>query len=1037
MFNQVKDKAQELQDSLTTLTRYQQTVQLTGGLSFADRVKNLQQTLATLTQQGLTDFHQQVNDLFDDRVDALDADITAFKSLLQAAVWNNVVVSLKAAGSSGMSDDFTNWYNTVDAPIDFIVWKQSLATMLTAATLPDILQQQFMFKVGKLVGAISRAKPQDLQDAQALLTQASYNQMSSRKSDLDVAVSKLQAAYNSQSTSSQLSFADSIKALKTKLASLVKGSLQSDVDAFVKSVSDLIDQRVDAVGDDLKTLQTWLLSNEVQNNEGIYFRQGSDSLTRLAGTIMNPVSYGLRVQNLMTLVQNNQTFTDAQKALITAKVQILVNLRAQAAQENYALSDVVKILQFMLDKRLDKATDSAMVASLNNAIYVLQSGSVGTLRPRYGDQIVAVQTALDTLAAAGIPAFVASIKALVDGRADGTQAQITQLHEWLVGPDVQANKVLFFSPQKKTIQTMAATLLTPPLYMDRYSNLRQLLQDYPVFDTTNNITSEFMAKALTLVQERGRAAGEKLDLQYIRDLFTFALQNRLTNDAAATSTLQQYMDALSLPPDQGIATGSSVPFSQRLTDLQTQFGGITQSNFAEFVTALSQLVDSRVDATDADITTLKTWLNSDAVQNNRIVFLQGGLSKITPLIAKIDVPITFAQRVDNLRLLIQNTPTFAPTDQATFFAKVDKLIVERWRAAQENYSIEDVVKLLQFVQVNQFSDKAMTAQANQITTKITALRTAPDQKGPAVAYVTYPARIAALQSQFIQIGSMQQDVSKMNQFVTDLNQLVVDRVDGVDADRASLVTFIRSRVLYHQLVYGIATFEQAFQKHIDGLVAPITFGELYANFKKMLAVGVYTDVHKTLFITKLQAIVNNRGDAAKANIDLNQLGRDITFARINKFSQEVLDDQQRTPPDRNPLIKQIEELSAQLLEAPVATLTSAIAKLNADIASMSPANWAAAGPDQKSGLLSRLRILANNVDATTSQADHSSLENLLLTARAQVFKGDTASIALINQYITTIGTAIAGSASGGGTTGATSPAGATSSGAVAPAASGS
>ncbi len=997
IYNQVQGRAQELQDILNTFTRYQQTVQITGGMSFGDRVKQLTGMLPSLTEQGLTGFRQQVSDLFDARVDGTDDDIAAFKQLLQAAVWNNVVVNLRNTGNTSMSDDFTNWYNTVDAPIDFVVWYQSLVNMLQATTLPDVLQKQFMTKVGKLVDAIPRAKSGDLDQAKQLLVQASYNQLNRYKPDLDAAVAKLTAASQSQAPQSQASYADRIKALQTALAKMTKASAQSDVDAFIKSVSGLVDQRVDAINDDITVFQSWLTSNSVQNNEAIYFHQGGDQLAKLASTLSNPVGYGVRVQNLTILVQNNDSFTDVQKATVLAKVQLLVDLRAQAANENYALSDVVKMIQFIIDKRLDKTVDAPMIAKLNNAIYVLQSGSTGVLRLRYGQQIDQLKTTLGSLVAAGIPQFVAAVKSLVDSRVDGTTDQVSALHDWLLGSDVQANKVLFFAPQKANIQTMAATLLVLPNYADRYTNLRQLLQDYPVFDSSG-ITSEFMSKAFTLVSERGRAAGEKFDLQYVKDLLTFAIQNRLTNDPTSTATVQQYIQALDTPADQAVATGAQKPFAQRITDLQAQFAAVTQATFSDFVNALSQAVDLRVDATDAELTTLKAWLASSSVQNSRIVFLQGGLAQIQPLVDKLNQAITFAQRVDNLRLMIQNLSQFSSGDQVIFFAKVDKIIAERWRAAQENVDIENVVKLLQFAQANQFATNDMATQSALITTKITALRTAPDQQGPVQDYVSYAQRITNLQTSFAQIGSMQKDVATMNQFVQSVTQMVADRVDGSDTDRATLITFIRSRVMYHQLVYGVTAVQQAFQNAINGLLAPITFGELYTNFKKMLAVSVYSAGHKAVFLKKLQALADGRGDAVKANVDLTQLVNDVTFAKLNKFGQEMLDDQGRTPPDRNPTIKQIEDLVVVLQSPVVATLTAAVAKVQAEINNLSAENWAAAGQDQKKALLARLRVLANNVDATSLQSDRDAIDVMLVTARARVFKGDTDAITALNNY---------------------------------------
>ena len=998
IFNQVRGRAQELQDILNTFTRYQQTVQLTGGMSFADRVKQLTQALPSLTEQALPEFRQQVSDLFDQRVDASDDDITAFKQLLQAAVWNNVVVGLKNRGNAGASDDFTNWYNSVDAPIDFIIWYNSLIQMLQADTLPTILQQQFMNKVAKLVAAIPRAQLADLEPAQKLLLQASYNQMSRYKSDLDLAVSKLKNASNAQSPQNSLSYSERIKAAQAVLVKLAKASTQDDIDAFTKSISDLVDQRVDAINDDLSVLQKWLMSNEVQNNEGVYFHQAGDTLLKLASALSNPVGYGVRVQNLTMLVQSSTSFTAVQKSAVMAKTQLLVDLRAQAATENYPLSDVVKMIQFIIDKRLDKTADAPLISRLNNAIYVLQSGSTGTLRLRYGQQIDQLKTMLTNLVAADIPKFTMAVKTLVDSRVDGTADQVAALAAWLSGADVQANKVLFFAPQKAEIQKMATTLQTLPTYADRYTNIRQLLQDYPVFDS-ESILNEFMSKAFTLVSERGRAAAEKLDLQYVKDLFVFALQNRLNNDATSSTTLRQYLDALGTPPDQAVATGAQKPYAQRITDLQAQFKATTQATFSDFVTALSQMVDLRVDATDAELTQLKAWLASSDVQNSRIVFLQGGSAQIKPLIDKLNTDITLAQRVDNLRLMIQNSAQFSSADQTTFFAKVDKIVAERWKAAQENINIEDIVKLLQFAQANQFGSEDLAAQSSLVTTKIAALRTAPEQQGPIQDYVPYATRITNLQTAFALIGSMQKDVATMNQFIQQLDQMVADRVDGSDTDRASLITFIRSRVLYHQLVYGITQMETALQKNIDGLLAPITYGERYASFKKMLAVSVYGAGHKVVFLQKLQDLADGRGDAAKSGVDLVQLVKDVTFAKLNKFNQELLDDQGRTAPDRNPTMKKIDDLITLLQSPAVATLTAAVAKVQAQMTNLSPENWAAASVDQKRGLLAQLRVLVNNVDESATQADKDAINVMLLTARGRVFKGDTASIALLNQYI--------------------------------------
>jgi hypothetical protein len=644
IFNQVKGRAQELQDLLNSFTRYLQNLQLTGGMLFGDRIQLLQEELAEIREDSLTEFRQKVKDLFDSRVDATDEEISKLKVLCQAAGWNNVVVALNNKGITAPYNDFTKWYNEVDAPINFNIWKTSLSEMLRSDVLSEVLQKQFMRKTSKLLSMIPRTAKADLDDAQALLLQASFNQMAKYKKDLDVSISRLK---------------------------------------------------------------------------------------------------------------------DASKILAT-----------------------------------------------------------------------------------------------------------------------------------------------------------------------------------------------------------------------------------------GGGMGKS--FDQKFIELKKIYDEMTPATMSDFISNLSTLIDSRIEATDENIKELKEWLNLDSVQNNRIIFLNGGLDQIQPLIGKLDEPITFAQRVENLRFMIQAVPTFTAADGTVFLAKVDKLISERWRAVQENFNIEDVVKLLKFVQVNQFSLPALAAQSKLVTAKIAAIQ------GPVVEYLTYKKRYDKLEEDFKKVGS---NKNLMNTLLKDFTQMVVDRVDGSDEERATVVSFIRLTIMYHPLVYDESSpFRSPFQKCIDGLMAPITYGELYTNFKKLLGVAVYSQDHKDLFIKKLQVLVDNRADAKNANVDLAQLGRDVTFVKINKFSLEMLDDQKQTPPDRNPTIKQIEDLAAQLDVASVSTLTGEIAKVYNSINTLSPENWAAASADQKNGLLAKLRILSNNVDETTVMTDKKAIDELLKTAKAIVFKTDQASVDLLAQYRTQIAT---------------------------------
>jgi Trp operon repressor len=984
MFNQVQSRVEELQPLLVSVERHLNEVRLTGGVSFGERVRRLADGLNRLTEDEAGEFKAKLEELFTTRVDAMDEEIAKFKELLKAAIWNNVFVALNRKGISTHIRDMQYWYEELDKPIDFAVWRNSLESMLASDQLTDAHQRRFMYKSQKLVDAIPRATKSQLEDARELLLRASYNQLSAYKRDLDTYVAKFKDAIALKSSAATESFSERIKALKDSLGSLIS---QEDVDGFVEQLALLVDQRVDAIGSDLEDLNKWLMSGDVQNNEAIYFSQGSERITKHAQRLLEPVSYFARVQNLQTIVQNNKEFSPAQKEEIVAKIDKLIEERGAGITEGVDLRDVVKILQFVVDRRLSQTHDATMITQVKRAIDTLSSGQPIERRARYGERIELARKMLSELDEDGVKRFVDHIRQLVMQHVDGTVEQVEWLGQWLLSKEVQSHPVLFFHQARKDLAKMAGELGEAPAYSKRYLNMRQLLEEYEIFDT-QEIVNEFMAKARTLTEERGRAAEEQFELRHVKELFVFALKNRLENDYDSSEKIKAYLELLDRPAGEQLDLGVNETYAQKIARAKDLFETISSSNFDQFIALVSQLVKDRVDSNDEEIGQLRDWLMSDEVQNHEVVFFGGGASQLQPLIDKFGEPVSFVRRVQNVTTMIRNTTTFDSQDKLSFFRKLDKLVAERWRAAKENFDVEQLIRLLEFAKVNRFAGDINQDSRDLIDSKIVELRSAAEEAIGVEGFVAYQTRINEAREAFMKIGSRRADVEGIKRLIKLYEALLEDRVDGTEDERSSVVTFIRERVLFHPLVYGDATFEDQLEEIMDNLMAPISVKELVDNFKKLLAVRVFSAAHKDDFIKKLTRIVERRGQAEKDGVDLEQLKKDIVFAQINRFKADGMDDQRKQElGERNEYIKGIEDLLAQLETSAEMTLGKAIAQQKAYVASLTPENMAAMALDKKQEWLGRLRILVNNIDQSSSQEEITDIEELLKMSRARIFTG--------------------------------------------------
>ncbi|MBT4594480.1 hypothetical protein HOD08_01220 [bacterium] len=365
----------------------------------------------------------------------------------------------------------------------------------------------------------------------------------------------------------------------------------------------------------------------------------------------------------------------------------------------------------------------------------------------------------------------------------------------------------------------------------------------------------------------------------------------------------------------------SESFATRVVRIQDEFKAtgddkITKDNIDEWLSKFDIMADDRADATTEQIAELTDFIDSKIVQDHDLIFDTRQGKVVTEIREKFLAEVTYVDLVNRFTAMVKSKVKFDTSDEELFWAKVNRLIKERWRAPREEFDLEKIVRLVKHTVDNRFSDP----NSNKIlmNAKISQLRTAAESSEGEEKYLTYAERIDAARDKLKTIGSRASDLQKITEFVASMKSFLDDRIDGTKEEQALLISFLQNDVTYHSHVYYNSTLRGQLQEIEKGMWEPATYEDYVANFKKLLQVRIFTEAHKTAFINKLNLLVENRWQAASSEV-VEKIKGDVKYAMMNRFKDDILDDKvQKTrtgndgKPLRNKNIEDIEALIEQL-----------------------------------------------------------------------------------------------------------------------------
>ncbi len=784
--------AQTILGFATQISSYQPST--VAVLSMTQQIKNASTALATLSDNTKDAYRVTINQMYANRIECSQADLAAFKDLLNRIMWNNVYVTPDSTGNRipdgakfnptpapGMyaADSFVTYYNNINNPFSFTDWQTNIQNMLAAPQLSTTDQARLLYKLQQWMTTLSDSTitATTLSNTVNLLQQASYNQMTAYATQINGFITQVNNEITRRS-GNIVTYGAQVAALKLLIP--VSQTDSSAVKTFITKLTGLVNTRVQGMDSEVANLQSWLATPAVQNDKALFYANQISAINQLAANLSISIPYADYVNDLTSFVQQQPstgfvgaTAADARARLLDKARRITAQrARATTAQDTYDLSKIAQLFAFIVNNyfplpipgdttSLD-ADSQSLISTLNGYQQQLAQGAPVGNTVRFVDQLTNLKQLfkqLDTTAT--IDSFVKAAQDLVNNRVDATQellksTAIDTTNNLPVGlqPFLQSDmvktqgKLIFNDSARASIDQIATSIDVIIPYVQYYSNIRTLLQNYPSFYDPS-IAKEFLAKAIYLVNQRAQAQSEGFKFDYITQILQFAITARLgesnvsnvavikTNDSDALKTAKQLLNCWTsgqpfVPsstisyqqafvfPTATLATTTSTTldlFSTRCTNLIATVNAITSSDLANSaMLTLTQLVNDRFQGTDGDLTALATYIDK-TMRFQQYIYLQtANKTKIDAFVQILNAPIAFADLANYFHNFVTTQPAFTKTHKQVFLMMLGRIIATRGQAAAANVDLTALASDIQFARINRFTIEESVNQIINPTT---------------------------------------------------------------------------------------------------------------------------------------------------------------------------------------------------------------------------------------------------------------------------------------------------------------------------------
>ncbi|MCK4517249.1 hypothetical protein KAT92_00600 [Candidatus Babeliales bacterium] len=1044
-YYQLKVNANELASLATKLE--QQYEQLAregdlGALSYGARVSALGADLGAIgiDQENIKDaqiFVADLKELVGDQVQGLKAEIEAVVELIkQKARWHPLVKTIEKT-----LFDPDKLLADLEAGVSFEKHAEYIKSLITTKNVfSDRDKKLFLEKVSWLSEHKDESGPTDdsvLKKAAieslltTLFTAYSYQMDSgSDKSALEPYIEGFERYFDTVGLKPK-TYRERIVDVKDRLKEVDWDSVK----IYVEDLARLVDERVDGVEDDVEVLRDWLTDaapGYPRATDVIFLGDSLNILDELVVRIDEPVVYTDRVKNLVNFIKDNPTFSANDGNVFLSKLKILVDKRWRAAEERFDLTYIEKLVEFVLFNRLQGYEFSTTRAYANQYLTQLKKPYSGVRgeeeRPSYSDRIKSLKNMLPGLSLYTWRNFLDAVRGLVEDRADAIDMELfgykdisfqdkekyegklnewlsfgyeADLKGWLKSDEVQKHESLIVvssgnvekvESYKKELNTSINMIDTPIPYNNLVSNLRDMLWIHDTFGRYERST--FVGKVERLARERGRADLEGKNVNEAIDLITTAIRTRFAGYSSDIDVLEDKITELGTKGEvQALET-----YAQRIAELRMLFDRMVAQpvvTVSMFIDGVERLGQDRVDGTQPEIDGVYEWLVSDYVQYaDEILYLDDPNEKkrLKDSVELFNKPVSYAERISNLTSMLKSNPTLDVTQTGIFFEKAKTIRDERWRAQDEGVSLEDLHTLWMAASKKQFAGDFDLAEKIAGYAK-ELLITMPRPAGEEALFVSFADRLRAKKNELVGYTFEDQFKDDVARFVENLKELVADRVDATEEDLTAFKEFLETKVLAHEHIAGKALESVVNLQILAKIETPPTFQELVDNLAKLLDVQVFSNEHKEVFVVKLKNIVEKRYLAStEQRAAVQSLVRRARGYRFRPDDSSMVDGIAKS------YISQIDSLLEEFGKAGEMTLDVYLKQQEEYLNKFRPTNpdgtvnnnaeknLAALTPTDKAELLTRLRKLVNNVDASTTDVQVNDINGLLLMAKARIFK---------------------------------------------------
>ncbi len=427
---------------------------------------------------------------------------------------------------------------------------------------------------------------------------------------------------------------------------------------FVDSVESLVQKKADSTPAELNDLITLLSQSSLINTRVLFTNTAQKTrLLQLIDTLKTPITFADLANNIISMINGTETFSDTEKIRFKNKLKKISDLRGDGYSTNYDMDNLTQWIGFCLNNQMKNDSDVAALYQIIKTKPKISDSSIPF--KSFADALADKKAELESFSNAAqdsvkVNAWVQSLQALVNSKIDGmTFNTTTQSDDLSVITDfinyldntARYNTFIYNKPLEATINSYINSLKQTPSFTDLLNNLQNLANNNAYFSTGHK--NIFVNQLDRMVSRKSEATAAQVEA--LTRTINFTAVNKFTTQAEG-GLLLNYIDSFKNTTDYK-------DIASNLDNVETIINGITAAN-ASTVTDVQK----------------QTWINTLKPSAYKLVSLTSGSSgKLDKNI--IDLATRIKDAGSSLRnRIFANNADFSSDINTTVIARMQSII---------------------------------------------------------------------------------------------------------------------------------------------------------------------------------------------------------------------------------------------------------------------------------------------------------------------------------------------------------------------------